>query len=114
MAVLGGLLSKKDKSKPKHPSSVASCAVANIDIDSFNDESEYDHSRLHPNTVYQNAAASSSKSKVNLAPSTRPPPQTCAAFGGYGDSGNALSAKSLSNVSHHAQTNSFRNRGSVV
>jgi len=133
MAILGGLFSKKDKSKPKPPSSVTSTAVTDIDIESLNDESEYDHSRLHPNTVYQNAAASSSKmklsfggskSRVNLvAPDTLSPtdlantsphfstqsepphsyltpPNKSAAFGGYGDSGNALSTKSLPNVNH--------------
>ena len=81
MAILGGLFSKKDKSKPKPPSSVASSA--DIDIESFNDGSEYDHVLLHPNTVYQNAAASSSKmklpfagskSKLNLAPTDTPSP----------------------------------------
>jgi len=133
MAILGGLFSRKDKSRPRPPSSVTSSAVTDMDIESFNDESEHDHTRLHPNNIYQNAAASSSKmklpfrrsrSKVNLAaadtpsppdlvnssphPSTQsepphgllPPPRKSAIFGGYGDSGNALSTKSLPNVNH--------------
>ena len=131
MAILGRLFSRKHKSRPKPPSSITSSAVTDIDVESINDESEYDHTRLQPNAVYQNAAASSSKmklpfkrskSKVNLATSdahstdlhnlpsphfstqSEPPhspltpPQRAAVFGGYGDSGNALSTKSLPNV----------------
>ena len=128
MAILGGLFSKKGKQRPKPPSSVTSSAVTDIDVESFNDESEYDHTRLHPNTIYQNDAASSSKmklpfrrskSKVNLAAADTPsptdlthspsphfstqsepltPPRKSAVFGGYGDSENALSTKSLPNV----------------
>ena len=130
MPILGGLFSKKAKSKPKPPSSVASSAVTDFDVESFNGESEYDHTHLHPNTIYQNAAASSSKmklpfrrskSKVNLAAPDTPtstdlasspsphfstqsepltPPQKSAIFGGYSDSDNALSTKSLPNVNH--------------
>ncbi|KAF9647471.1 hypothetical protein BDM02DRAFT_3247810 [Thelephora ganbajun] len=133
MAILGGLFSKKGKFRSKPPSSITSSAVTDIDVESFNEGSEYDHSRLHPNTIYQNAAASSSKmklpfrrskSKVNLAATDTPfstnlantspqfstqsesphspltPPQKSAVFSGYGDSGNALSTKSLPNVNH--------------
>ena len=132
MAILGGLFSKKAKSRSKPPSSVAGSAVTDIDIESLNDGSEYDHSHLHPNAFYQNAAASSSKiklpfrgnkSKVDLPATDTPstdlasaspqfstqsepphshltPPRKSAVFGGYGDSGNALSTKSLPNVNH--------------
>ena len=134
MAILGGLFSKKHKSKSKPASSITSSirAPTDFDIESLNDESDYDHSHLHPNTVYQNPAASSSKmglpfsksrSKVNLPstdtsssanlpnsplfgtqsePLTNPltPPQKSATFGVYGDSGSALSSKSLPDVTH--------------
>jgi len=133
MAILGGLFSKKDKSRPKPPSSVTSSAFTEIDVESLNDESEYDHTRLHPNSIYQNADASSSKmklpfrrskSKVNLAATDTPsssdlantspqlstqseplhvlltPPPKTTVFGGYGDSGNALSTKSLPGINH--------------
>jgi len=131
MAILGRLFSRKDKSRAKPTSSITSSAVTDIDIESLNDESEYDHTHLQPNAIYQNAAASSSKmklpfqrskSKVDLTapdvPSTDlvnspsphfstqsepqysplTPPHKAAVFGGYGDSGNALSTKSLPNV----------------
>ena len=125
MAILGGLFSKKVKSRPKPSPSVTSCAFTDIDIESLNDESEYDHTRLHPNTIYQNPDASSSKmkmpfrrskSKVNLATTDMPsspqftqsesphspltPPRKSGVFGGYGNSGNALSTKSLPAVNH--------------
>lgn len=64
MAILGGLFSKKHKSRPKPPSSITSSVVTDIDIESLNDESDHDHSRLHPNTIYQNPTASSSKMKL--------------------------------------------------
>jgi hypothetical protein len=130
MAILGGLFSKKAKSKPKSPSSVTGFPVADIDVESLNEESEHDHTLLHPNTVYQNAAASSSKmklpfsgskSRVNLVATDTPSPtdltNTSPHFStqseppysyltppnkpaAFGGYGNALSAKSLPNVNH--------------
>lgn len=64
MAILGGLFSKKAKSRPKPPVPVTGPAVPDIDAESLNDESELDHTRLHPNSIYQNAAASSSRMKL--------------------------------------------------
>ena len=64
MAILGGLFSKKNKSKSKPPSSITSSVATDVDFESLNDESEYDHSHLHPNTIYQSPAASSSKMKL--------------------------------------------------
>jgi hypothetical protein len=132
MAILGGLFSKKNKSRSKTASSITSSIPTEIDIESLNDESDHDHSHLHPNTIYQNPAASSSKmklpfsrskSKVDIPstnmssptnlpnpsllgtksdPLTNPltPPQKSALFGGYGDSGSALSSSSLPDVGH--------------
>jgi len=126
MAILGGLFSRKPKSRPEPPYSAVSSTFT--DVESLNDESEYDHTRLHPNTIYQNAAASSSKmklpfrrskSKVNLASTDMPSPtdltSTSPQFSTqseslhspltpplipYGLSANALSSKSLPDVNH--------------
>ena len=133
MPILGGLFSKKRKLSSKPASSIASSVATDLDVLSLNDESDYDHSHLNPNTIYQNPAASSSKmklpfgrskSKLDLPatdspsptdlpntsfqfrtqsePLTNPltPPQKPAVFGGYGDSGSALSTNSLPNVGH--------------
>ena len=64
MAILGGLFSKKGKSKSKPPSSITSTVVTDFDIESLNDESDHDHTHLHPNAIYRNPGASSSKMKL--------------------------------------------------